>query len=52
MGGFLLEAPGLEQPIPLDAEQLFYLIKCKYVEYPSVTKQELDDRDKSDGLSR
>ena len=52
MGGFLLEAPGLEQPIPLDAEQLFYLTKHKYVEYPSVTKQELDDRDKSDGLSR
>ncbi|KXX73306.1 hypothetical protein MMYC01_210452 [Madurella mycetomatis] len=52
MGGFVLEAPGLEQPIPLDGEQLFYLVKRKYVEYPNVTKQELDDRDKSDGLSR
>lgn len=53
MGGFLLEAPGLERPIPLDAEQLLYLIKHKYVAYPEdVTKKDLDDRDKSDGLSR
>jgi hypothetical protein len=52
MGGFVLEAPGHKEPIPLDAEQLFYLIKHNYVEYPSVTKRELDDRDKSDGLSR
>ena len=52
MGGFVLEAPGHQQPFPLDAEQLFYLIKHNYVEYPSVTKRELDDRDKSDGLSR
>ncbi|KAK3904899.1 hypothetical protein C8A05DRAFT_42099 [Staphylotrichum tortipilum] len=52
MGGFVLEARGLEQPIPLDAEQLFYLINHNYVEYPTITKRELDDRDKSDGLSR
>lgn len=52
MGGFVLEAPGLSQPIPLDAEQLFYLVQRKYIEYPRVSKEELDDRDKSDGLSR
>lgn len=52
MGGFVLEAPGLPQPIPLDAEQLFYLIQHKYLEYPGVPKKELDDKDKSDGLSR
>jgi hypothetical protein len=43
MGGFLLAAPGLERPIPLDAEQLLYLVERKFVECPGVTKQELDD---------
>ncbi len=52
MGGFVLEAPGLEEPIPLDAEQLFYLVERKYVEFPKISKDEIDDKDKSDGLSR
>ena len=52
MGGFVLDAEGLEQPIPLDAEQVFYLIEHGYIEYPNVSKRDLDDRDKSDGLSR
>lgn len=52
MGGFTLEAPGLQQPIPLDAEQVFYLVQCGYVAYPQVPKRDLDDRNKSDGLSR
>jgi hypothetical protein len=52
MGGFLLEAPGLEHQIPVDAEQLFYLVKHRFVACPNVSKKDLDDRDKSDGLSR
>jgi hypothetical protein len=51
MGGFMLKTPG-KQPIPLDAEQLLYLIQHEYVEFPANLKKELDDKDKSDGLSR
>lgn len=52
MGGFVLDARGLEHPIPVDGEQLFYLVKNNYVECPTVTREELDDRNKSDGLAR
>jgi len=52
MGGFVLSANGLERPIPLNAEQLFYLIKKSYVDYPKISDDELKDRNKSDGLAR
>ncbi|ENH64136.1 hypothetical protein FOC1_h10017656, partial [Fusarium oxysporum f. sp. cubense race 1] len=37
--------------IPLNAEQLFYLIKKLYVDYPKISDDELKDRNKSDGLA-
>jgi len=52
MGGFVLEAPDLPHPIPLNAEQLFYLVNNSYVEYPGTSDRELKDRNKSDGLAR
>jgi len=52
MGGFVLQAADLDQPIPLNAEQLFYLVKKSYVECPKITEQELRDRNKSDGFAR
>ncbi|CZR44907.1 uncharacterized protein FPRO_14659 [Fusarium proliferatum ET1] len=52
MGGFVLEASDLRQPIPLNAEQLFYLVNNSYVDYPSTSDRELKDRNKSDGLAR
>ena len=52
MGGFVLAADDLPRPIPLNAEQLFYLVKNSYVEYPTITAAELKDRNKSDGLAR
>jgi hypothetical protein len=52
MGGFVLTADDLPQPIPLNAEQLFYLVKNKHVECPKITAGELKDRNKSDGLAR
>jgi len=52
MGGFVLEASDLREPIPLDAEQLFYLVKHKYVEYPTWGKEYIDDKNKADGLAR
>lgn len=52
MGGFVLEAEGLDQPVPLNAEQLFYLVDKKHVKYPEITSGELRDRNKSDGFAR
>ncbi|PTD07868.1 hypothetical protein FCULG_00006553 [Fusarium culmorum] len=52
MGGFVLEADDLNQPIPLNAEQLFYLVKNSHVRYPEITAGELRDRNKSDGFAQ
>ncbi|KAH8797341.1 hypothetical protein F5884DRAFT_253990 [Xylogone sp. PMI_703] len=51
MGGFLLGTP--EYPdFPLDAEQLYYLVTKKYIEYPDIDKEDIEDKNKSDGLAR
>lgn len=52
MGGFVLEASDLPTLIPLDAGQLFYLVKRKYVDYPTLNKEDIDDKNKSNGLVR
>jgi hypothetical protein len=52
MGGFVIQAPDLKYEIPLDAEQLFFLVKHKYVEYPRLRKEDIDDKNKADGLAR
>ncbi|EGU78258.1 hypothetical protein FOXB_11231 [Fusarium oxysporum f. sp. conglutinans Fo5176] len=52
MGGFVLEADDLPHPIPLNAEQLFYLVNNSYVDYPDTSDGEVKDRNKSDGLAR
>jgi hypothetical protein len=52
MGGFVLEAPDLSFPIPLDAEQIFYLVKNKYIDYPAIDEEEIRDKNKADGLAR
>jgi hypothetical protein len=51
MGGFILRSPD-EVDFPLDAAQLFYLLSKGYIQYPAVTKEEIEDRNKSDGLAR
>lgn len=51
MGGFILRSPD-EVDLPLDAAQLFYLLSNGYIQYPKVAKEEIDDRNKSDGLAR
>ena len=48
----MLEAEDLEKPIPVDAEQLFYLIERKHVDYPSLSKEEIDDKSKTDTVAR
>jgi hypothetical protein len=52
MGGFVLKTVDLKDPIPLNAEQLFYLVDKEHVECPKITARELKDRNKSDGLAR
>ncbi|KAJ4127088.1 hypothetical protein NW768_008713 [Fusarium equiseti] len=52
MGGFVLKAEDLHEPVPLNAEQLFYLVKKSYVKCPGITVRELRDRNKSDGFAR
>ena len=52
MGGFVLKTSDLSASIPLDAEQLFFLVEKKYIDYPKLKKEEIDDKNKSDGLAR
>ncbi|KAH7364748.1 hypothetical protein BKA65DRAFT_144057 [Rhexocercosporidium sp. MPI-PUGE-AT-0058] len=52
MGGFFLEAPDLSRPIPLDTEQIFYLVKNDYIDYPILSKEDIADKNKADGLAR
>lgn len=51
MGGFLLESPGSET-FPIDAEQLFCLVKDGYIAYPDLDVKDIKDKSKSDGLAR
>jgi hypothetical protein len=52
VGGFFLKTPDLSIPIPLDAEQIFYLVKNHYIDYPILSKDDIADRNKADGLAR
>jgi hypothetical protein len=52
MGGFLLEGHGVETPFPVDAAQLLFLVEQGYVEYPEITRDDIGDRNKSDGFAR
>ncbi|KAH6669249.1 hypothetical protein B0J14DRAFT_115384 [Halenospora varia] len=47
-----MEVEGLERPMPLNAEQLFWLVERGYVEMPALSRDEIRDKNKSDGLAR
>ncbi|CAG8014474.1 unnamed protein product [Penicillium salamii] len=51
MGGFLLESPGSEM-FPIDAEQLFWLIKDGFIVYPELDIEDIQDKSKSEGMAR
>jgi len=51
MGGFILRSPD-QCDFPLDAEQLFFLVSKGYVLYPDISREEIEDRNKYDGLAR
>ncbi|KAJ5737020.1 uncharacterized protein N7483_002145 [Penicillium malachiteum] len=50
-GGFFLESPGSES-FPIDAEQLFRLVKGGYIAYPDLDVADIQDKSKSDSLAR
>ncbi|KAI2707605.1 hypothetical protein CBS147332_6663 [Penicillium roqueforti] len=54
MGGFLIEPPEIDclPSFPLNGKQLFILVKGGYVDYPSIKKEEIEDKSKSDRLAR
>ncbi|KAJ5150679.1 uncharacterized protein N7500_010868 [Penicillium coprophilum] len=53
MGGFLVEPPEIDLPsFPLDAEQLYTLVREGYVDYPILQEEEIEDKSKSGGLAR
>jgi hypothetical protein len=52
MGGFVLHGPGIEAPCPVDALQLLFLLKHECIEYPRIAKEDINDRNKSDGFAR
>lgn len=51
MGGFVLHCPGFPL-FPVDSEQLAYLVKKKYLQYPAIDKETIGDRNKADGFAR
>lgn len=52
MGGFLLSAKDFDEPFPVNAAELFYLVSNDFVSYPLIRKAEIDDKNKSGGLAR
>ena len=54
MGGFVLkvEQGNKEITFPVNSKQLFYLIDKGYLEYPQIRKEEIQDKNKADGLAR
>lgn len=51
MGGFVFHTQD-SSPFPLNATQLLWLIRHKYVEFPSVTKREIWDKSKQDTFTK
>lgn len=51
MGSLHLKTPDFE-PFPIDAEQLYYLIKHKFVAVPTLDDWAVNERNSIDTLSR
>ncbi|KAL2060242.1 hypothetical protein VTL71DRAFT_9637 [Oculimacula yallundae] len=50
-GGFVLYTPDFK-PIPIDAKQLLWMIEHKFVDYPTLSVEEINDKNKVDFLLR
>ena len=51
-GGFELLAEGCAYPFPLTAKQLAYLVQYEIVDMPDITKPQINDKSKADGLAK
>ena len=51
MGGFILKTRDWV-PFPINARQLHYLVEKDYLPYPTITRAQIKDRNKVDGLLR
>ncbi|ROV88636.1 hypothetical protein VMCG_10312 [Cytospora schulzeri] len=51
-GGFELLAAGCAQPFPLTAKQLAYLVQHGFVDMPKITRRQINDKSKADGLAK
>lgn len=51
MGGFVFHARGAD-PFPLNATQLHWLVRHRYIEYPKITRKEVWDRSKQDTFTK
>ncbi|KAG6363943.1 hypothetical protein INS49_009046 [Diaporthe citri] len=52
MGGFILTSPDYDQGFPVNAEQLFYLVKHGYIDLPYLSEKEIKEKSKADTLSK
>lgn len=51
MGGFVLQPPD-SAAFPINSKQLHWLIKRRYVDYPTMTAKEVWDKSKADGFQK
>lgn len=51
MGGFVLHPQGAK-PFPLNALQLHWLVRHKYIEYPKISRHEVWDKSKQDTFTK
>ena len=51
MGGFVLHPQGSD-PFPVNATQLRWLVRHEYVQYPSISKEEVWDKSKQDTFTK
>lgn len=52
MGGIFLKTPDFPGGFPIDAEQLHYLVKNNFVEFPDMESMDIAERNSVDTLSR
>ncbi|EFQ25936.1 uncharacterized protein GLRG_01080 [Colletotrichum graminicola M1.001] len=52
MGGIFLKSPDFPEGFPIDAEQLHYLVKHGFIDFPDMESMDISERNTVDTLSR
>ncbi|EJT72434.1 hypothetical protein GGTG_09300 [Gaeumannomyces tritici R3-111a-1] len=52
MGGFYIRAPDYPNGFPINGEQLAYLVKYRHLDFPTLTSEDINRRNRIDGLSK